>query len=233
MAAPAGIPPLSKPARDVRARSDLRAAPAAAPRLPLRAPAHPAQRDRDEHRACGAGGRAVLAGRVARVPAGPDADRPARRRGGRVALLCPAPVRGHLLAERRRLELRRRGAAGQQLPEAAAVAPVLLGQHRVAPRAPPQHQGPQLQPAARARPESDLPRRADALAVGRSSRRAAQALGRGSWAAGDLRRGARANPPSRGDGRSRRPRVHLLADRSHLPAQSGRACGLQRRQVRR
>ena len=36
-----------------------------------------------------------------------------------------------------------------------------------------------------------------------------------------------------GNGRPRGSRVHLLADRSHFPAQPGRAGGLQRRQVRR
>ena len=53
---------------------------------------------------------------------------------------------------------------------------------------------PELQPAARARREPDLPRRADALAVGRPARRAAEALGRGAGPAGDLRGGARAEP---------------------------------------
>src|ERR687898_929788 len=147
----------------------------------------------------GGGGRAVLVGGVARVPARADARDAARGRGRRLAFLCPGPVRGHLLAERRRLELRCGGAAGQQLPEAAATAPILLGQHRAAPCAPPERQGPQLQPAARPRPEPDLPRRADALAVGRSAGGAAQALGRGAGAAGDLRGGAGQSMADRDD----------------------------------
>ena len=44
---------------------------------------------------------------------------------GHLAVLRPAPVRGRLLGERRRLELRRRGAARQLLPEAAEGAAVL------------------------------------------------------------------------------------------------------------
>ena len=58
------------------------------------------------------------------------------------------------------LELRRRGAAGQLLPEAAEAAAVLHRQHRPASRPPPERADPQLQPAARARREPDLPRRA-------------------------------------------------------------------------
>ena len=99
------------------------------PRLVPRsaAAAHPAQRDRHGRRAGGGGGRAVLAGRVAEFLLVQTPVAAARRRGGRLALLRPAPVRGHLLAERRRLELRRRRAAGQQLPEAAARAAVFSG----------------------------------------------------------------------------------------------------------
>src|SRR5262249_7204235 len=41
-----------------------------------------------------------------------------------------------------------------------------------------------------ARPQRDVSCGAHALAVGRPARRAAQALGRGAWAAGDLRGGA-------------------------------------------
>ena len=59
-----------------------------------------------------------------------------------------------------RLELRRRRAARQLVPEAAEGAAVLHRQHRPAPRPPPQRAHPELQPPARARREPDLPRRA-------------------------------------------------------------------------
>ena len=51
------------------------------------------------------------------------------------------------------LELRRRRAARQLLPEAAEGPAVLLGQHRPAPRPPPERPHPQLQPAAGTRRE--------------------------------------------------------------------------------
>ena len=90
-----------------------------------------------------------------------------------------------------RVELRRRGAARQLLSEAAEGAAVLLGQHRPAPRPPPQRAHPQLQPAARARRERDLPRRADAVVHGRHARGAPEAVGRAQRAHGRLRRSAR------------------------------------------
>jgi hypothetical protein len=55
------------------------------------------------------------------------------------------------------LELCRRGAAGQLLPQAAEGVAVLHGEHRPAPRAPPQHAHPELPPAACPRRERDLP----------------------------------------------------------------------------
>ena len=67
----------------------------------------------------------------------------------------------------RELGLRRRGAAGELLPEAAEALPVLHRQHRPPPRPPPQRQDPQLQPAARPRREPDLPRRPGADRAGR------------------------------------------------------------------
>ena len=66
---------------------------------------------------------------------------------------------------RRPLELRRRGAAGQLLPEAAEGAAVLHRQHRPPSRPPPERQGPELQPPARPRREPDLPRRSGAHAA--------------------------------------------------------------------
>ena len=94
-----------------------------APRLtPLdkrRAPAQ--QRPAHQHRARGHHHRDLPAARLEAV----HADRAAGRlRRGRVrrgaAVLRPAPVRGRLLGDGRPLELHRRGAAGQLVPEAAA-----------------------------------------------------------------------------------------------------------------
>ena len=139
-------------------------------------------------------GALCLGRRLARLPARADPHRAARRLCRRLAVLCPAPVRGHLLAEQRRLDLRRRRAARQLLPEAAEGAAVLHRQHRRAPRPPSQRPHPQLQPAARARREPDLPRRADAVALGRPAGGAPEAVGRGSRTPGDLRRGAPGTP---------------------------------------
>ena len=71
---------------------------------------------------------------------------------------------------------------------AAKGAPVLFGQHRPSPHTPSKCSHPQLQLAAGARSEPDLPPSADALPLGWSARRAAQAVGRGSETIGDLRR---------------------------------------------
>ncbi len=67
-----------------------------------------------------------------------------------------------------------RGSSYLKLPRAAAV---LHGQHRAAPRAPPQRPDPELQPPARPRGEPDVRRGPDAVAVGRPAQRAAQAVG--------------------------------------------------------
>ena len=78
---------------------------------------------------------------------------------GRLALLRPAPVRGRLLGVGRALELHRRRARGQLVPEAAEGAPVLHRQHRPPSRPPPERAGAELQPAGRARRERGLRRR--------------------------------------------------------------------------
>jgi hypothetical protein len=87
---------------------------------------------------------------------------------------------------------------GQLLPEAAEGPAVLLGQHRPAPRPPPERPHPQLQPAAGARRERDLPGRADTLVQRRPAHRPTEALGRGPWTPRHFRAGATA-------GRGERP----------------------------
>ena len=52
---------------------------------------------------------------------------------------------------KRRVELRRRGAPGQLVPEAPADPPVLHREHRAPPRPPPERADPELQPAGRPR----------------------------------------------------------------------------------
>ena len=75
------------------------------------------------------------------------------------------------------VELHRGGAAREFLPAAAEGPPVLHRQHRSAPRASPQHEDPQLQPATRGRRRVDLRHRARDFTVGRTSYGAPQALG--------------------------------------------------------
>ena len=114
----------------------------------------------------------------------------ARRIGWDLAVLCSTPVRGRLLAERRRLGLHRGGAPRQLLPEAAQAARVLHRPYRVSPRASSQRADPELQPPARSPRELDLPSGADAVAAGRASRSPPQALGRGPREAGLVRAGS-------------------------------------------
>ena len=122
-----------------------------------------------------------------------------RRHGRRLAVLRPAPVRGRLLGERRELGLRGRGAARELVPEAAAALPVLHRQHRPPPRPPLERQGPELQPAARARRESDLPGRPGAERTGRRRRGPAQGDRPAGRSPAHLVRGPRA--PRRGSRR--------------------------------
>src|SRR5436305_2049586 len=79
----------------------------------------------------------------------PDRSRPAASPHGRgrdLALLCPAPVRGRLLAAARRLELRRGGTSGQLVSSASADPPVLHREHRAPSHPPPERAHPELQP---------------------------------------------------------------------------------------
>src|SRR5437764_627214 len=139
------------------------------------APAY--QRARHRRRPGGCGHRAVLAGwvegRVDRL--GPVGA--AGRIGRHLAVLRPAPVRRRVLAPRRGLDLHRCRIARQLLPAPAQDPAVLHGQHRTAPRAPPQRPDSQLQPAAGPRRDPRAARRADALAARRAAGRAPQAVG--------------------------------------------------------
>src|SRR5262249_57039242 len=105
------------------------------------------------------------------------ASRAAGGSGRHLAVLRPAPVRGHLLATLRAVELRRRRAAWQLPPEAATAAAIHYGQHRAAPRSPHERADSQLQPPTRPRRESDLPPGAHPVAVGRFALSAAEAVG--------------------------------------------------------
>ena len=101
--------------------------------------------------------RALLAARLAGVPDRPAAGAPRVGQHRDLALLRPAPVRGHLLAVRRELVVRRRRAPGQLVPAAPAGAAVHHRQHRPAPRPPSERAHPELQPAGRSRRERGAP----------------------------------------------------------------------------
>src|SRR5450759_452492 len=180
------IPVVPQPSGDVRSGPDLRDAARATLGLPLSRAADQAQRLGYESGARACGRRAVLADRLARLRARRSAVRPARRRGGDLALLRSAPVRPHLLAALARMELRRRSPARELLPEAAQGPAVLHRQHRPPSRPPPQREDPQLQPPTRSRPGTDLSQRADGLARGRAAGDAPQAVGRGRGTTGDV-----------------------------------------------
>ena len=123
------------------------------PRLaPRRRPAaHPTQRARHQRRAGGRDRLRLRLDRLAGLLADPGTGRDARRVRRYLVVLRPAPVRGHLLGAQSRLDVRRRRAPGQLVPEASAAPAVLHRQHRAAPRPSPQCADPQLQPSSRAR----------------------------------------------------------------------------------
>ena len=119
-----------------------------------------------------------------------SSQRDARRRGRDLAVLCPAPVRGRLLGARTTPgTTRTRPCAGVRYLKLPKAAPVLLRQHR------PHHvhhmnaADSELQPPARARRESGVPQRADAVAVRRHPLVTAEALRRATWPDGGLRGG--------------------------------------------
>src|SRR5262249_27232967 len=117
----------------------------------------------------------LLVPRAGRLALGAVADRDPRRYRRDLSLLRPAPVRGRLLGDGRALELRRRGAEGKFIPQAARFLPLLQRQHRAPPRPPPERQDPQLPPAACPRRERDLRRRAGARLLRRRPLAAAEA----------------------------------------------------------
>ena len=149
-----GYRALPQPARHVRARLAPRPRRQAALHRALGAPADSRQRDGHQPRARGRSPSAsacALGWQAYLLVQGPVLMLTGA--GRRLALLRPAPVRGHLLGSPRRVELRRRGAPRQLVPEAPHGAAVLHRQHRPAPRAPPERPDPELQPPGRARRE--------------------------------------------------------------------------------
>src|SRR3546814_2899250 len=70
-------------------------------------------------------------------PTGPTADHAGGRHRRRLAVLCAAPVRGHLLGPERRLDGRRGGAARQLPLSPAGRAALADSEHRHPPRPPP------------------------------------------------------------------------------------------------
>ncbi len=104
--APAPLSPLPASDRDVRGRSGVSLHPAAsaADRNAARWLAALAQHNGDERRHRGSCRGDDLAGWARAVPAGAPADHDSRSFDRRLAILRPAPVRGHLLGPRPALE---------------------------------------------------------------------------------------------------------------------------------
>src|SRR3546814_803537 len=82
------------------------------------------------------------------LPTGPTADHAGGRHRRRLAVLCAAPVRGHLLGPERRLDGRRGGAARQLPLSPAGRAALADSEHRHPPRPPPCQSHPLLSSAA-------------------------------------------------------------------------------------
>ena len=152
---PARLPAVPQPDRDVRARPALgrpdrpRIISASAP------PAAPAQHPRHRPRAGDAHRGALLAARLDGLPARAAARRCcSRARVGIWLFYVQHQFEDTYWQTTRRVELRRRGAPGKLVPEAAEDPPVLHRQHRPAPRPPPERADPELQPAGGPRRES-------------------------------------------------------------------------------
>ena len=91
------------------------------------------ERDGNEPRNRGSRRYDDLAGRPASILACAIADHISRRFDWRLAVLRPAPIRGHLLGPRRELEFSRRGAARQLALRLAKCLAMVYRQHRGAP----------------------------------------------------------------------------------------------------
>ena len=137
-------------------------------------------------------GGALLADRLAGLPARPGADRAARRRGRRLAVLRPASVRGHLLGERASdwsyTDAALRGSSYLKLPKVLQFFTGNIGLHHV------HHLSARIPNynLQRAHDENPIFHDVPTLSLlGRPARGAAEALGRGQRPPGHLRRGTR------------------------------------------
>jgi hypothetical protein len=140
-----------------------------------------------------------LAGRPRAVPAHPSADHADRRLDRGLAVLRPAPVRGHGMGGSRRLEPARGRSARQLTLRPAARAALVHRQHRHSPRPPPVQPDTVL-PAAAGAQGSPQARRDRPAVVDRKPRvRATGAVGRCRAAADFIPRDA----PATGRGRLR------------------------------
>ena len=100
-----------------------------------------------------------------------------------LAVLRPAPVRGHALGTRAGVALPSAGSAGQLLLRAAAGAELVHGQHRPAPHPPPLQSDPELPAGAGAAPENpELAAIGQLTLIESFSLRPSRALGRRSQA---------------------------------------------------
>src|SRR4051794_22250103 len=114
---------------------------------------------------------------LARLPPPPGTGVPGRGRSRDLAVLCAAPIRGHLLAGPRRLAISLRRDGGQLIPETAAGVAVLHRQHRLSPRTPLERRHSELQPAGGPRDDPPSAGRAGTNAAGWATSDPSEALG--------------------------------------------------------
>ena len=224
-------------------RADLRAARRAAPgRRATRARASAAACCGTERRARGGRRRALLADRLARLPARAGARRccsRARRASGcSTSSTSSRTPTGRTRGDWSYADAALRGSSYLKLPKVLQFFTGNIGLHHV------HHLNARIPNynLQRAHDENPIFHDVPTLSFWDGLRAVRLKLWDEGGTAGDLRRGAQGDRSRRDlrvsrsvhrDGRPRGPRVHLLADRSHLPAQPRGARRLQRRQVRR